>query len=155
MNRPDIRRLLKRANPQEAVDLLLASVHENVISSETVPLEECVGRVLAKDVFSDMNIPDYDKTFIDGYAVNPEDTKTASTTKPATFKIVGKLFPADYPTTAQVHRGEAIYVACGAPIPKGATATVKVEETTTARKHHRSSQGNQNWRRHNSPWATT
>jgi molybdopterin molybdotransferase len=129
MNRPDIRRLPKRANPQEAVDLLLASVHENVMGSENIPLEDCLGRVLAKDVFSDRNIPDYDKTFIDGYAVNPEDTKAASTTKPATFKIVGKLFPIDYPTTVQVKRSEAIYVACGAPIPKGAAATVKVEET--------------------------
>jgi molybdopterin molybdotransferase len=129
MDRPDIRRLLKRANPQEAVDLLLASVKENVTGSESVPLDQCLGRVLAKDAFSDRNIPDYDKTFIDGYAVNPEETKAASTTKPTTFKIVGKLFPADYPTTAQVQRGEAIYVACGAPIPKGASATVKVEET--------------------------
>jgi molybdopterin molybdotransferase len=129
MNRPDIRRLPKRSNPQEAVDLLLASVDKNVMPSETVPLEDCFGRVLYKDVFSDINIPDYDKTFIDGYAVNPVETKAASTTKPATFKIVGKLFPADYPTAAQVKCGEAIYVACGAPIPKGASATVKVEET--------------------------
>jgi molybdopterin molybdotransferase len=129
MNRPDIRRLPKRGNPQEAVDLLLASVRENVVPRETVALDQCLGRVLAADVFSDRNIPDYDKTFIDGYAVNPQDTKGASTTKPATFKIVGKLFPADYPTTTQVQCGEAIYVACGAPIPKGASATVKVEET--------------------------
>ncbi len=129
MNRPDIRRLPKRANPQEAVDLLLASVRENVVGNETVPLDHCLGRVLARDVFSNMNIPDYDKTFIDGYAVNPEETKAASTTKPATFKIIGKLFPADYPTTVEVRRGEAVYVACGAPIPKGASATVKVEET--------------------------
>ncbi len=129
MNRPDIRRLLKRANPQEAADQLLGSVRENVMPSETVELEECVGRVLATNAFSDRNIPDYDKTFIDGYAVNPQDTEGASTTIPATFKIVGKMFPADYPTTAKVQRGEAIYVACGAPIPKGAAATVKVEET--------------------------
>ena len=129
MNRPDIRRLPKRGNPQEAVDLLLASVRENVVPREIVALDQCLGRVLAKAAFSDRNIPDYDKTFIDGYAVNPQDTKAASTTKPATFKIVGKLFPADYPTTMQVGRGEAIYVACGAPIPKGASATVKVEET--------------------------
>lgn len=66
---------------------------------------------------------------MDGYAFNPADTEAASTSKPATFKITGKLFPVDYPTTAQVHRGEAVYVACGAPIPRGATATVKVEET--------------------------
>jgi molybdopterin molybdotransferase len=129
MNRPDIRRLLKRANPQEAQGLLLNAVRGKVLPKETLPLEKCLGRVLARDVFSDLDIPSYDKTFIDGYAINPEDTKTASTTKPATFKIMGKLFPADYPTTAHVHRGEAIYVACGAPIPKGASATVKVEET--------------------------
>jgi molybdopterin molybdotransferase len=85
--------------------------------------------VLAKDVFSNINIPGYDKTFIDGYAINPKDTEGASTTKPAVFKIVGKLFPADYPTNAKVASGEAIYVACGAPIPKGAASTVKVEET--------------------------
>ena len=88
-----------------------------------------VGRVLAKDVFSTVNIPGYDKTFIDGYAIRPQDTAEASTAKPAAFKITGKLFPADYPTDAQVASGEAIYVACGAPIPKGAAATVKVEET--------------------------
>jgi molybdenum cofactor synthesis domain-containing protein len=97
--------------------------------TETIPIEECLERVLAKDVISTLNIPDYDKTFIDGYAVNPEDTKGASTAKPVTLKIVGKLFPADYPTGAKTSRGETIYVACGAPIPKGAAATVKVEET--------------------------
>ncbi len=129
MDRPDIRRLLKRANPKEAQDLLLNTVRKTTLQKETVPLENCLGRVLAEDVFSDLDIPSYDKTFIDGYAVNPEETSTASTTKPATFKIVGKLFPADYPTTAHIHRGEAIYVACGAPIPRGASATVKVEET--------------------------
>lgn len=129
MDRPDIRRLLKRANPQDAQDLLLNAVRGRILQKETVPLEKCLGRVLAEDVFSTVDIPSYDKTFIDGYAVNPEDTSTASTTQPATLKIVGKLFPADHPTTAHIHRGEAIYVACGAPIPKGASATVKVEET--------------------------
>ncbi len=129
MDRPDIRRLPKRANPYEALSVLLDSVRSNVMPTETKPLEDCLGRVLAKDVSSTLNIPDYDKTFIDGYAVNPEDTKDASTAKPVALKTVGKLFPADYPTEAEISRGETIYVACGAPIPKGATATVKVEET--------------------------
>ena len=99
------------------------------MSTEKVPLQDALGRVLAQDAVSNVNIPDYDKTFIDGYAINTDDTKGASTAKPAVFKIVGKLFPADYPTTIEVAHGEAVYVACGAPIPKGATATVKVEET--------------------------
>jgi len=129
MNRTDIRRLPKRTNPQKALELLLSSVREKVVGHETVPLNQSLGRVLAKDVFSDFNIPDYDKTFIDGYAINPENTETASAPKPTTYKILGKLFPADYPTKAQVQHDETIYVACGAPIPKGASAVVKVEET--------------------------
>jgi len=119
----------KRTNPLDAQKQLLDAVHQNVMPAETVALQYALGRVLAKDAFSTVNIPDYDKTFIDGYAVNTAETKDASTSKPAAFKITGKLFPADYPTAIQVEKGEAVYVACGAPIPRGATATVKVEET--------------------------
>ena len=129
MNRPDIRRLPKRADPFEAQKLLLEAVGKNAKPAETVPLQEALGRVLAQDVFSSLDIPSYDKTFIDGYAINPTETANASPQNPAVLKITGKLFPADYPTAKQVKRGEAVYVACGAPIPKGAAATVKVEET--------------------------
>src|SRR5208337_2072589 len=129
MNRPDIRRLPKRVNPQEALNKLLDAVRSKPLSTETVRIDEALGRVLTKDVYSNINIPGYDKTFIDGYAINPQDTAGASTAKPAVFKVVGKLFPVDYPTNAEVASGEAIYVACGAPIPKGAASTVKVEET--------------------------
>jgi molybdopterin biosynthesis enzyme len=129
VNRPDIRRLPKRANPIEAQKQLLTIVRLNRLPSEKVQLENALCRVLAQDVFSNINIPNYDKTFIDGYAINTKDTKSASATKPASFKVVGKLFPVDYPTAVEVAHGEAVYVACGAPIPKGADATVKVEET--------------------------
>jgi molybdopterin molybdotransferase len=99
------------------------------MTTEKVPLQDVLARILAQDAVSNANIPDYDKTFIDGYAINTDNTKGASTKKPAVFKIVGKLFPPDYPTTIEVGHEEAVYVACGAPIPKGATATIKVEET--------------------------
>ena len=129
MNRPDFKRLPKRANPLEAQKQLLDAVRATELRSETIPLAEALGRVLAKDVFSDVNIPEFDKTFVDGYAINPQETKGVSVNTPVAFKVVGKLFPADYPTTAEVDAGEAVYVACGAPIPKGAASTVKVEET--------------------------
>jgi molybdopterin molybdotransferase len=129
MNRPDIRRLPKRSNPQEAQARLLDAVKSKKLLTEKVNLAEAIGRTLAKDATSNINIPAYDKTFIDGYAINPITTVNASSAKPADFKIVGKLFPADYPSSAKVESGETIYVACGAPIPQGAAATVKVEET--------------------------
>ncbi len=113
----------------DAQKQLLDAVHSNLNPSEMVQLQKALGRVLAQDAISTVNIPNYDKTFIDGYAINSQDTKAASTTKPAAFKVVGKLFPADYPTAFEAAHGEAVYVACGAPIPKGADSTVKVEET--------------------------
>jgi len=129
MNRPDIRRLPKRSNPLEAQSRLLTAASKRNLKTERVSLPEALGRVLAKDVFSNVDIPDHDKTFIDGYAINPDETSSASVKFPASFTVVGKLFPADNPTNAEVSKGEAIYVACGAPIPKGARSTVKVEET--------------------------
>jgi molybdenum cofactor synthesis domain-containing protein len=129
MNRPDFRRLPKRANPFQAQKQLLDAMHPKIVYTERVQLGEALGRVLAKDAVSNVNIPEHDKTFIDGYAIKAANTKSSSTAKPSTFKITGKLFPADYPTTIEVSNGETVYVACGTPIPKGATATVKVEET--------------------------
>ena len=129
MNRPDMKRMPKRGSPIEAQATLVEALSSIKLQTEVIGLEHAVGRVLAKDVFSNVNIPGYDKTFIDGYAIRPKDTTEASTTKPATFKVVGKLFPSDYSSALSVESGEAVYVACGAPIPKGAFATVKVEET--------------------------
>jgi len=129
VKRPDIRRLPKRGDPQEAQCKLLQGLASKVVSTESVALAVAVGRVLASDVYSNLNIPAYDKTFIDGYAINPLDTCSATPSKPAAFTVIGKLFPADYPTDLQVTRGEAVYVATGAPIPTGAYAAVKVEET--------------------------
>jgi molybdopterin molybdotransferase len=129
MNRPDIKRLPKRGNPLEAQKRLLDALRPVKLHDEAIPLAESLGRTLARNVFSEVNIPDYDKTFIDGYAINPAETQGASVNAPVTFKVVAKLFPRDYPATVEVGSGEAVYVACGAPIPKGAVSTVKVEET--------------------------
>ena len=82
MNRPDIRRLPKRINPLEAQKHLLKSVCTTKLQIESGPLVNVLGRILAKDVFSDVAIPSYDKTFIDGYAINPQRTKTPQSTRP-------------------------------------------------------------------------
>ena len=129
MDRPDIRRMPKRGNPLEAQRKLLETAGSKLLLTEFVPLSLSVGRALAQDVYADINIPAYDKTFVDGYAINPQNTTEASPDKPVAFKIIGTLFPSDYPTNMQVAEDEAVYVATGAPIPSGASATVKVEET--------------------------
>jgi molybdopterin biosynthesis enzyme len=133
VKRDDTRRMIKRILPQEALRLLLASVPTDVVSNELIKIQKARGRVLMRDVEAEFDMPEYDKTFVDGYAINDKDTKSASIEVPVNLKILKELFPADYPTDSEIVHGEAIYVACGAPIPKGATATIKVEET---RKHN-------------------
>lgn len=129
MDRPDIKRLPKHTNPLLAQKRLQEALVPPKPPVEFVPLPQAFQRILAEDAVSNINIPSYEKTFIDGYAINPAETKGATINTPAVFKVVGKLFPADYPTATQVSRGEAVYVACGAAIPEGAYATVKAEET--------------------------
>jgi len=129
MERADMRRMLKRTPPQEALNRLLDVVHAEPLPCELVDIEESVGRVLAKDVVCELNIPHFDKTYIDGYAVRAEDTSTASIGKPVMLRVVGKLFQSDYPTSLEISREEAVYVSCGAPIPRGADAVIRVEET--------------------------
>lgn len=125
--RTDLKRILKLKTPQEALQTLLAQVKVRP-STETVRVEEAVGHVLAEDVVSPLNIPRYTMTFMDGYALRSEDTAKAMPEKPVALTVVGEVFPADFPISTKVSSYQAVYVACGGPVPEGADAVVKVEE---------------------------
>ncbi|WP_309492423.1 gephyrin-like molybdotransferase Glp [Candidatus Hecatella orcuttiae] len=127
--RTDLKRTLKLKTLQEALQTLLAQVKIRPLA-EMVPVEEAVGRVLAEDVVSPLNIPRYTMTFMDGYALRSEDTAQAVPEKPVALRVVGEVFPADFPISTKVSSHQAVYVACGGPVPEGADAVVKVEEVT-------------------------
>lgn len=84
-----------------------------------------MSRVLAVDVVSDVNIPAESRAVFDGYAVHSADTQGASVVNPVVLEIVGETFPGD-PSCSMSSR-QTIFVACGAPLPKGADAVVKTE----------------------------
>ncbi len=148
MNRPDIKRLPKRGNPLDAQKRLLDAARKVKLQSEAVPLAEALGRVLAKDVFSDVNIPAYDKTFIDGYAINPQKTKDASVNAPAAFKVVGKLFPADYPTHHEGWAWGSGLRCLRSPHPKRRSFNREGGGNQAKRRPNSGSAPNQAWRRH-------
>jgi len=87
--------------------------------------------VLAEDIISEVNIPEANRAVSDGYAVRAEDTKDASLTNPTKLKVLGETFPGEAPL--EITPGQAVYVACGAPVPKGADAVVMVENTRLLR----------------------
>lgn len=105
----------------EARAQLIASAHP-VGSSESVPLREGVGRVLAEDVVSPLDVPGHDNSAMDGYAVRSADTTDEGVILPVSQRI-----PAGQ-TAAPLALGTAARIFTGAPMPTGADAVVMQEE---------------------------
>lgn len=112
---------------EEALEAVLEAA-QGELSVEELPLKEAFGRVLAEDLASLVDHPDQDDTAIDGYACRAEDTLGASPEAPVRLRVIGEA-PAGRPFPGEVGRGEAVAVYTGAPIPKGADAVVRVEDT--------------------------
>jgi molybdopterin molybdotransferase len=111
---------------EEALARVLAAFQP--LPSERVPVLETLGRVLAEDVYADMDIPPLTNTAMDGYAVQAADTAGASPEHPVPLRIVHDL-AAGYTTDVAVTSGTAIRIMTGAPIPPGADAVVRFEDT--------------------------
>ncbi len=127
MEREDVKRTLKLIPFEEAQRQLLKAACIKPLGHEETPVEDSLGRVLAVDIISSLNIPGEDRAVFDGYAVRSIDTQNASLKNPVYLKIVGKAFPGEPPS--QISHGQAIYTACGAILPRGADAIIKVENT--------------------------
>ncbi len=92
----------------------------------TIPLTEGFNRVLAEDIVASEDLPRFDRSAVDGYAVRSEDTTGASQSKPLLFRLTEGDELKD-----TAHR-EAKQIWTGQPIPKGADAVVMLENTKKA-----------------------
>ena len=113
-------------NPDAALEIILSSVPR--LEAERIPLRDCLGRVLAEDVRADDDIPPFDNSAMDGFAVIAEDTQGASKENPRRLRIIADQ-PAGVVITEPVTPGDAVKIMTGAPIPPGANAIVVVEDT--------------------------
>ncbi len=112
---------------EEARAAVLAAV-AGPLPSETIPVEAALGRVLAAPVRAAVDLPPWDNSAMDGYAVRAADLAGAGPDRPVVLAVVGDA-PAGRPATASVGPGTAVRIATGAPVPPGADAVVPVEET--------------------------
>jgi molybdopterin molybdotransferase len=113
---------------EQALEQILEAFHP--LESERVPIVDALGRVLAEDVYADVDIPPHSNSSMDGYAVLAADTTGASRKAPVRLRVVGEL-AAGYVTETKVEPGAVIRIMTGAPIPPGADAIVKVEDTAS------------------------
>ena len=110
---------------EQALEIVLA--HTPVLPPEEVDLADSVGRILAEDVYSDVEMPPFDRAAMDGYAVRAQDVAQA----PVTLRVVGQVRAGQVPDR-EVGPGEAIQIMTGAPVPRGADAVQPVEKTRPA-----------------------
>ncbi|MEM3090736.1 MAG: molybdopterin-binding protein [Candidatus Bathyarchaeia archaeon] len=95
---------------------------------EEVPLLEAYNRVLAESITAPLDIPPFNRSTVDGYAVKAEDTFGADENKPVKLKLCGTVNVGEMPKV-KVEHGTAAEIMTGAPIPEGADAVVMAEET--------------------------
>lgn len=113
-----------------SVDEALAEIlrHVQPLEAERVPILEALGRVLAEEIISDIDIPPFDNSAMDGYAVRAADIADASPQTPVPLRVVGSV-AAGYVAEVGVEPGTAIRIMTGAPLPHGADTVVPYEDT--------------------------
>ncbi len=95
---------------------------------EKVSILDALGRVIGEDVRAGRAIPPRDNSAMDGYALHAEDTRGASVESPARLAVVEDI-PAGAVPRKRVGPGEAARIMTGAPIPEGADAVIRMEDT--------------------------
>src|SRR5262245_52333210 len=111
--------------PIADMERLIAERVVAVIETETVPLTAARGRVLAADVTTPLDLPPFDNSAVDGYAVRHDDLDAKGETK---LKITGPLFAGSAPS-APINPGQAVRIFTGAPMPRGADTVFMQEDT--------------------------
>ena len=121
MNQPETMLTL-----EEALSLILAQIPAT--RGTRADLEQSNGRFLTTSVCSTIDLPPFDNSGMDGYAVCSEDTLTASKENPVLLKLLGRV-PAGTVFEGEVRRNECVRIFTGSPLPRGANAIVMQEET--------------------------
>jgi molybdopterin molybdotransferase len=112
---------------EEAVGRILAGVRE-ALPAESAPLAEAAGRVARGNVAAPLDLPPFDNSAMDGYAVRAADVSAAAPDKPVLLTVIGRCAAGEW-FSGTVGAAQAVRVFTGAPLPAGADAVVMQEDT--------------------------
>ena len=111
---------------EDALEKLFSRIQLNPM--EEIEVNESLNRILAIDIVSELDIPPFDRSAMDGYAIKAEDSFKASPRNPKMIRLVG-IIEIGESSTFKLNKDEGIKISTGAPIPEGADAVVKIEDT--------------------------
>ena len=104
------------------------------LATEDMPILDSLDYILAEDIKSDINIPPFDRSPLDGYAFRSEDTVNASTNNPVTLETIDNIL-AGHVSKKSIDKGQAVRIMTGAKIPEGADAVIRYEDTVFTDKY--------------------
>jgi putative molybdopterin biosynthesis protein len=123
----DQEQFLQVLDRDEAERRFRAALDLAPLGSERIPLDAALGRVLSADVVSPVDVPSFDRANVDGFAVVAEDTFGASEEVPRLVRLGDEEIHTGIVPATVIRRGEALSIATGGMIPRGADAVVMVE----------------------------
>ena len=111
----------------EAVDMISSEIAEHLKEKE-LNTGEALGYASSRDVFSKYDVPSFDRSEVDGYAVFHKDVEGAEEDSPKKLILQSHIMAGDSSAPELIH-GKCIYIATGAIIPRGCDAVVMIEDT--------------------------
>ncbi len=121
-------KLMRVKSPENVLKII--NEQFTALDSETIPLEEAGGRFLAEAIYSPENVPDFNRTTVDGYAVYARDTFGAGESMPAMLEYSGEVLMGE--AAPQIEPGQCCLVHTGGMLPTGADAVIMIEDTEPA-----------------------
>jgi molybdopterin molybdotransferase len=111
---------------EQAVEKILASLPAP--KNEIVPLADACGRIAAEKILATIDLPPFDNSSMDGYAVRAQDVAAASAQNPVTLQLAGRVAAGEH-FTGQLSAGQCFRIFTGSPVPASADAVVMQEDT--------------------------
>jgi putative molybdopterin biosynthesis protein len=130
--------LLRAARQQQFLDVLDRDEAEarfrqhlklSPLGEESLPLAKTLGRILSRSVISAVDVPGFDRSRMDGFALRSSDTTGATDESPRTLELHAEILTPGVVPTTDIVEGFATIVATGGMIPRGADAVVMIEHT--------------------------
>ncbi len=122
--------MLKVISPDEAVNIIRKEFSSCKLQKEKLSLSDSLCRILCEDVISKENIPSFDRSTVDGYALFSADSFGSSESSPSQLDIAGEVLMGEK-TDLAIHRGECAKIPTGGMLPEGADSVIMVEHTDT------------------------
>jgi len=113
---------------QEALDIFLRHFRPLPLESEVIDVEDALQRILAEDIISEIDLPEFPRSTVDGYAVRAVDTFGAGESMPVYLNLIGEVLMGEEPK-AMLKKGEAMKIATGGMLPAGSDAVVMFEHS--------------------------